>query len=59
VRGIIEYSRYPGPPKIRVIRETLETLKQLQELNNIFLLVYSLFNTPINRFTKLELQDNN
>jgi hypothetical protein len=59
VRGIVGYSRYPGPPKVRVIRETLETPKQPQELNNIFLLDYSFFNTPINRVTKLELRDDN
>jgi hypothetical protein len=45
VRGIIGYSRYPEPPKVRVIRETLETPKQLQELNNNFSLDYSFFNT--------------
>jgi hypothetical protein len=39
VRGILGYSRYPGPPKVRIIRETLETPNQLQELNyNNFLL---------------------
>jgi hypothetical protein len=27
VRGIVGYSRYPGPPKVRVIRETLKTPK--------------------------------
>ncbi len=59
VCGIVGYSRYPRPPKVRVIRETLETSKQPQELNNIFLLVYSLFNTPINRVTKLKLRDDN
>jgi hypothetical protein len=59
VRGTVGYSRYPGPLKVRVIRKTLETLKQPQELNNIFLLFYSLFNTPINRVTKLKLRDDN
>jgi hypothetical protein len=38
VRVIVGYSRYPEPHKVRVIRETLETPKQPQELNNIFLL---------------------
>jgi hypothetical protein len=45
--GIIGYSRYPKPPKIRVIRETLKTPKQLQELSYnfsssfLFILQYS------------------
>lgn len=43
---IIKYSRYPGPTKVRVIRETLETPKQPQELNNIFLLVYFILQYP-------------
>jgi hypothetical protein len=46
VRGIVGYSRYPGPLKVRVIRETLETPKQPQELNNIFLLPYFIFQYP-------------
>jgi hypothetical protein len=47
VRGIVGYSRYPGPPKVRVIRETLETPKPPQELNNnIFLLPYFIFQYP-------------
>jgi hypothetical protein len=46
VPGIVGYSRYPGPPKVRVIRETLETSKQPQELNNIFLLVLFILQYP-------------
>jgi hypothetical protein len=46
VRGIIGYSRYPKPPKVRVIRETLETPKQPQELNINFLLDF-LFHSSI------------
>jgi hypothetical protein len=34
MRGIVGYSRYLGPPNVRVIRGTLKKLpKQLQELN--------------------------
>jgi hypothetical protein len=46
VRVMVGYSRYPGPPKVRVIRETLETPKQPQELNNIFLLDYFVLQYP-------------
>jgi hypothetical protein len=38
VRVIVGYSRYLRPLKVRVIRVTLETSKQLQKLNNIFFL---------------------
>jgi hypothetical protein len=43
VRVIVGYSRYPRPPRVRVIRETLETPKQPQELNINFLLDSFLF----------------
>jgi hypothetical protein len=36
VCGIVGYLRYLRPPKVRVIRETLETPKQSQKLNNNF-----------------------
>jgi hypothetical protein len=55
---IVGYSRYPGPPKIRVIRETLETPKQPQELNNNFsACYYFIIQYPIYRVTKLELRN--
>jgi hypothetical protein len=60
VRGIVGYSRYPRPPKIRVIRETLETPKQPQELNNNFLLdIISFFNTLFIGLQSLNYGNNN
>jgi hypothetical protein len=54
VRGMVGYSRYPGPPKVRVIWETLKTPKQPQQLNIIIIIFF--IHSSIPQFIGLQAQ---